>query len=119
VTDQELANAIEYLRIHASRGAGHPPGRRVEGNVDNGRELFAQFCSGCHGEEGKGSAAPALAGVALGAAATDGYLHATILRGRPSGGMPAFGRDNISFRSLADGEVGDIVRYIRTLDSDT
>ncbi len=119
VTDQELADTIEYLRTHASRGAGRPPGRPISGDADSGRKLFSGFCAGCHGVEGKGGTAPALAGGALGAAATDGYLHATIMRGRPSGGMPAFGRDNMSFRSLADGEVGDIVRYIRTLDSDT
>ncbi len=119
VTDQQLADAIEYLRKRASHGAGAAPGRPAYGDAERGETLFFQMCEGCHGREGRGGTAPELAGSAFQASATDGYLRATILRGRPSGGMPAFGRDNVGFRKLVDGEVGDIVRYIRTQESDT
>jgi mono/diheme cytochrome c family protein len=119
VSDGELANAIEYLRKRASLGDPTPPGRFVRGDVEVGKTLYADLCSGCHGADGEGGTAPNLGGAAFQSAATDGYLQATIIRGRASGGMPAFGRDNMSFRRLADGEVGDIVRYIRTLDSDS
>ncbi|BAF89164.1 putative sulfite oxidase cytochrome subunit [Azorhizobium caulinodans ORS 571] len=40
-------------------GTGLPPGR---GSVAQGREIFAQTCSACHGEKGQGAEADALAG---------------------------------------------------------
>lgn len=119
VTAQELADAIEFIRKRAALGTQEPPGRPVSGNAANGEMLFAQTCAGCHGEKGKGGTAPELANAAFQSAATDGYLQATIVRGRASAGMPAFGRDNIGYRRLIDQEVRDIVRYIRTFASDT
>ncbi len=40
-------------------GTGLPPGR---GSVAQGREIFAQTCSACHGDKGQGTEADALAG---------------------------------------------------------
>jgi len=119
VTDRELADAIEYLRRRASRGVVKAPGRPVRGDAAAGGVIFAKMCAGCHGDKRKGGASPKLAGASFQSAATDGFLQATIVRGRPSGGMPAFGRDSKGFRKLSDREVGDIVRYIRTLESDS
>ncbi len=40
-------------------GTGLPPG---SGSVAQGREIFAQTCSACHGDKGQGTEADALAG---------------------------------------------------------
>ena len=119
VTDQELADAIEYIRTRAARGAHMPPGRTARGHAPMGETLFSAMCTGCHGKNGQGGAAPELVNPAFLSAATDGYLQASIVRGRPSAGMPAFGADNVGYRRLSAKEVDDIVRYIRTLKSDT
>jgi mono/diheme cytochrome c family protein len=115
VTDQELADAIAYLRKLGRLGPQKPPGRPVQGDAANGQALFAKTCAGCHGSGGLGGSAPELANKPFLAAATDGYLLASIIRGRLSAGMPAFGSDNINYRKLTAEEVGDIVRYIRTM----
>jgi mono/diheme cytochrome c family protein len=115
VSDQELADAIEYLRKLGRLGSMQPPGRPARGDAATGNVLFAQACAGCHGSGGRGGSAPELANAAFLAAASDGYLEASIIRGRPSVGMPAFGNDSISYKKLTAEQAGDIVRYMRTM----
>ena len=42
------------IDIRTPDGAGLPPGR---GSVAQGREIYAQKCVACHGQDGKGGAA--------------------------------------------------------------
>ncbi|MBI4832913.1 MAG: c-type cytochrome [Candidatus Lindowbacteria bacterium] len=115
VTDNELADAIEYLRRLGRLGQPQLPGRPAQGDAANGDVLYAQMCAGCHGNRGIGGSAPELGNAAFLAAATDGYLQASIIRGRPSRGMPAFADDNVSYSKLTVEQVGDIVRSIRNM----
>jgi mono/diheme cytochrome c family protein len=117
VTDQQLADAIHYIRERLGPGIKQPPGRLASGDTANGRELFSEMCAGCHGADGRGGGSPELTNLALLASATDGYLQASILRGRPSAGMPAFGKDSITYRKLTAEEVSDIVKYLRSFES--
>jgi mono/diheme cytochrome c family protein len=119
ISKQELADAITYLRQRISLGPQIPPGRMARGLASTGETLFADTCSGCHGKKGKDGTAPELASPMFLAAATDGYLQATIARGRPSAGMPAFGTDNAGHRRLDVQEIDDIVRYLRTMEPDS
>lgn len=118
VTDQELADAIEYVRKRLARGDMQPPGRIVRGDHRNGGELYSQACAGCHGKNGAGGWAPELSNPEFQGVATDGYLQVAIIRGRSSTGMPAFGSDSVNYRKLTTGEVNDLVRYLRTISSD-
>ena len=52
--------------------------------------LYAQNCSGCHGSEGKGGAAIALANPVYLAVADDAILHRATAGGIPGTSMPAF-----------------------------
>jgi mono/diheme cytochrome c family protein len=113
--DQELADAIEYLRERIGMNPVTPPGRPAFGDASEGGILYARTCRGCHGEKGLGGSAPELANTAFLAAATDGYLQASIIRGRLSAGMPAFGSENLGYPKLSAQEASDIVRYIRSL----
>ena len=85
------------------------------GEAARGAPLFRQFCTECHGERGEGRTGPALANPAFQASATDGYLTATILRGRGATKMPHFGTAAADHPRLMQDQVVDIVAFLRTL----
>jgi cytochrome c oxidase cbb3-type subunit 3/ubiquinol-cytochrome c reductase cytochrome c subunit len=74
--------------------------------------LFRTHCAGCHGAEGKGGAALALADPLYVAIADDGVLTRAIRDGIPGSLMPAFGRAGGGL--LTDDQVTALVRGIRT-----
>jgi mono/diheme cytochrome c family protein len=87
------------------------------GDRAKGAEAFRRYCSKCHGARGEGPEAPALANSAFLASATDGYLTATILRGRGATKMPHFGAVEADHPRLAPDQVADLVAFIRALGS--
>lgn len=112
VTDQQLADIIGYLRKKAPFSQQY--NRVIEGDPKEGQRLYEESCTGCHGKNGRNGNAIELANKAFQEAATDGYIQATIVRGRLSAGMPAFGMNSIHYRKLGIEEVNNLVRYIRT-----
>ena len=111
---REIGDLIAYLRWEGGREGDAPKGRRVQGDVRLGRESYDQFCSGCHGSEGRGESAPALANPQFLAAATDGYLQATIARGRRGTPMRAWAHGGYGFAEVSPEEINDMVAYIRS-----
>jgi mono/diheme cytochrome c family protein len=85
------------------------------GDAGKGAASFATYCKKCHGERGEGPEAPALANRAFLAAATDGYLTATILRGRGATKMPHFGTAEAEHPQLVPEEVVNLVAFVRSL----
>ena len=87
--------------------------------IDSGREKFEAFCSGCHGPEGKGVKdgpehfAPALNNQQFLEAASDGFLLATIARGRSGTPMRPFGKGAGGIAGLKTEDILDIVSFIR------
>ncbi len=89
------------------------------GDVTLGRELFRRYCSGCHGEDGRGEAKtfrPNVGNLAVKALmdqVPDEYLFTVIKRGGAAVGknaaMPAWQSQ------LGDQEIWDIVAFVRTL----
>jgi mono/diheme cytochrome c family protein len=79
-----------------------------------GRQLYAYFCASCHGETGKEGYAPALNNPEFLAAATDGFLAATIARGRQNTPMRAFGPGSSGMATLTSAEIRNIVGFIRS-----
>jgi cytochrome c oxidase cbb3-type subunit III len=69
-------------------GAGKMP--IVPGEVSDFGVLYAQNCAGCHGSEGEGGAAIALANPVYLAVADDAILHRATASGIPGTSMPAF-----------------------------
>jgi mono/diheme cytochrome c family protein len=78
------------------------------GSAERGRVLFNQECAGCHGPDGKGLIAPALANPVFQRAATDAFIAQTIRVGRENTPMPAFGR-----AGFGDQEIADVLAYVR------
>jgi cytochrome c oxidase cbb3-type subunit III len=62
----------------------------VPGEISDFNTLFAQNCSACHGSEGKGGAAIALADPVYLAIADDAVLHQAATNGIAGTSMPAF-----------------------------
>jgi cytochrome c oxidase cbb3-type subunit 3 len=78
-------------------GCTNAPGRRgpgempvVPSEISDFSTLYAQNCAGCHGLEGKGGAAIALANPVYLAIADDVVLHRATVSGIPGTSMPAF-----------------------------
>ncbi|MBU0655181.1 MAG: c-type cytochrome [Gammaproteobacteria bacterium] len=74
--------------------------------ANDGKVLFQQHCSACHGQEGKGGIGLPLSKPAVMESLTDDYIRKTIRSGRPGRIMPAF-------EKLENAEVDAIVTYMR------
>jgi cbb3-type cytochrome c oxidase subunit III len=106
LTEKELAAVVAYLRTSAP--TGELPLAPPRGSAERGRTLFNQECAGCHGSDGKGLIAPALANPVFQRAATDAFIAQTIRVGRENTPMPAFGR-----AGFGDQEIADVLAYVR------
>src|ERR1700758_324227 len=100
-------------------GCGSPhgqPGRDSEilapNEVSDCATLYAQNCAGCHGVEGRGGAAIALANPVFLAMADDAVIRRTAANGVPGTPMPAFAQS--SGGMLTDKQIDALVRGIRS-----
>jgi cytochrome c oxidase cbb3-type subunit 3 len=75
-------------------------------SAPHGDELFARYCSSCHGLDGKGGVGIPIALPSFLNSVSDEYLRKTIRNGRPGRIMPAFD-------SLSDAQVSAIVKHVR------
>jgi len=83
-------------------------------DAENGREIFAGLCSGCHATTpGRDKAGPSLAGLfkadklpSSGRPATEEYVRLQLLK--PIGSMP-------SFTTLTPSEAADLLAFLRTI----
>jgi mono/diheme cytochrome c family protein len=97
----------------------HPPGKPTSADVvlnpsevTNFTTLYNLDCAGCHGREGKGSAAFALANPVFLAIASDDTIRHAITSGVQNSLMPAFAIS--AGGTLTDGQVEILAREIRT-----
>lgn len=124
LSSDEVNDVLAYLRSweYASPFGG-PDGQAIPHrfvipwDLARGRQQYVSNCSGCHGVEGKGSWAPELNNEGFLAAATDGFLQATIVRGRHGTAMRPFGDGGQGITKLMSDDVDDIVAYIRNWSS--
>ncbi|MCH7908271.1 MAG: c-type cytochrome, partial [Candidatus Hydrogenedentes bacterium] len=123
ITPDNIQDVIAYMRQWESPGTRQKP-RSVadmsERAIASGKENFAQFCAECHGPNGRGEQdapenfAPALNNPQFLQAASDGFLLATIARGRSNTRMRPFGIGAGGTAELNHTEIGSIVSYIRS-----
>jgi mono/diheme cytochrome c family protein len=106
LNDAEVTALVAYLRTSAP--AITLPAAAPRGDATRGASLFAQECAGCHGPDGKGFIAPALANPVFQKTATDAFISQTIRAGRENTPMPSFGRAGFS-----DQQIGDLLAFIR------
>lgn len=123
ITPDNIQDVIAYMRQWESPGTRQKP-RSVadmsERAIASGKENFVQFCAECHGPNGRGEQdapenfAPALNNPQFLQAASDGFLLATIARGRSNTRMRPFGIGAGGTAELNHTEIGSIVSYIRS-----
>jgi cytochrome c oxidase cbb3-type subunit III len=90
-----LAAVVSMIIIHS--GCSSPPGQRREtseilapSEVTDFRTLYAENCAGCHGSEGRGGAAIALADPVYLGIADDASMRKVVANGVKGTSMPAF-----------------------------
>jgi mono/diheme cytochrome c family protein len=115
---EEIRTVAAFLRSLAGVApqADPRPPRWVVGDASRGRDLFARYCSGCHGENGKGGEGPALNNKVLLAYATDTFLVETIRRGRRGTAMAGFAEPAPIRPALAQADIEAIVTFLRSLE---
>jgi mono/diheme cytochrome c family protein len=106
LTEKELSALVAYLRESAPPDRLPPAPPR--GSAMRGGAIFNQECAGCHGVDGKGLIAPALANPVFQKTATDAFIAQTIRLGRENTPMPSFAR-----AGLSELDVGDVLAYVR------
>jgi cytochrome c oxidase cbb3-type subunit 3 len=96
----------------------HPPGQPTSGDivlkpteVSNFATLYSLNCAGCHGQDGKGSAALALANPVYLAIANDDTIRQVVTSGVRGSLMPAFAKS--AGGTLTDKQVEILVREMR------
>jgi cytochrome c oxidase cbb3-type subunit 3 len=109
------AFGLSAFGLYGCANAPGRPGPRempvVPGEISDFGTLYEQNCSGCHGPEGKGGAAIALANPAYLAIADDEILHRATASGIPGSSMPAFAQS--AGGMLTDKQIDVIVSGIR------
>jgi mono/diheme cytochrome c family protein len=109
----ELTSLIAFMRASRDSIPDHLYTGPTLGNPDLGKNLFRQYCSECHGNNGEGLKAPALHNEEFLNAATNGFLLATITIGREGTPMPVWGRSEEKHRALNARERHHLVAFIR------
>lgn len=81
---------------------------QVLGDIEVGKNVYANNCAICHGENGEGISAPALGNPMLLATATDHFLRYAIAEGRDGTPMVAFKE------TLSDSEIDGVTAFLRS-----
>jgi cytochrome c oxidase cbb3-type subunit 3 len=109
------AFGLSAFGLYGCANAPGRPGPRempvVPGEISDFSTLYEQNCSGCHGQEGIGGAAIALANPVYLAIVDDAILHHATASGIPGSSMPAFAQS--AGGMLTDKQIDVIVGGIR------
>jgi len=111
---QGISDIIAYMREFSTRDRDYIYPGSNPGNARPGRQLYAENCAQCHGNEGEGLAAPALNNQEFLAAVSNGYIMATISLGRSGTRMPSWGSGSDEYKVLTSSQRKDLVAWIRS-----
>jgi cytochrome c oxidase cbb3-type subunit 3 len=102
-----------YANPSALAGVTPPPYKATEaGDAKRGAEVYAAFCSSCHGPDGKGGAkASSIVDGSFLALLTDQELRTLVIVGRPDLGAPDW-RNNVPGKPMSPQEISDVVAWL-------
>jgi cytochrome c oxidase cbb3-type subunit III len=82
------------------------------GDPHKGADVYATYCSGCHGPDGKGDKkASAIVNGSYLALVSDQDLRTTVIVGRPEWGAPDW-RNDVPGRPMSAPEISDVVAWL-------
>ncbi len=123
LSSDQINDVVAFLRFWETEPpqAGIPHRFEIPWDLGHGREVYESNCSGCHGMQGRAekedarmsSWAPELNNEGFLAAATDGFLQATIVKGRMGTAMRPFGKGLQGLVDFSSGDIDDVVAHIR------
>lgn len=106
--DGEIDAILAYLRSWQRHPRAVVDDVEVRGDAGRGRAVYMVKCQRCHGAQGEGVDAIALANPALLATASDGFLQYAVNHGRSGTRMPAFAEE------LTPAQINDVVAFVRS-----
>jgi mono/diheme cytochrome c family protein len=118
LTDKQIDIIIRGIREHwsnadALRGTNPPPySAPAAGDSSRGANVYASYCSSCHGPGGKGG--PKASSIVDGsylALVSDQYLRTVVIVGRTELGAPDW-RGNVPGNPLSSQDVSDVVAWL-------
>ena len=119
MTHQPILVAVVMVAVAACNGCNSSPGRPKSdseiippSHVMEFSLLYSQNCAGCHGANGKGGAAIALANPVFLSIADDSAIHRATANGVPGTSMPAFAQS--AGAMLNDKQIDALVNGIRS-----
>jgi cytochrome c oxidase cbb3-type subunit 3 len=117
LTDKQIDAIVSGIRSWAQPDSLHgviPPPYAVQtaGDPHHGADVYATYCSACHGHDGKGGkkASSIVSGSYL-ALVSDQDLRTNVIVGRPEIGAPDW-RDNVPGRPMSAQEISDVVAWL-------
>jgi mono/diheme cytochrome c family protein len=120
LTDEQVQILVHEMRERWAKpdemlGTSPPPYAGGEpGNAQRGAGAFANFCAGCHGADGKGTAkGSSIVDDSFLALVSNQNLRTTIIAGRPNLGHPDW-RHDAPGREMTSQEVTDVVAWLTT-----
>jgi mono/diheme cytochrome c family protein len=118
LTDQQIDAIMRGIRS-GSTNAGidtdvNPPpySTSTAGDAKRGADVYATFCSSCHGADGGGgSKASSIVDASYLSLVSDQGLRTTVIAGRPDLGAPDW-RGDLPGRPMSSEEVSDVVAWL-------
>lgn len=108
LSDSDIILLIRWLAQKENISPVELEQTSISGDSSKGKTLYASNCSSCHGDQGQGVTAPAIADQLFLSSATDSYIKYAIVHGREGTPMQ-------SFRELlGDEDINDLVAYLRS-----
>jgi cytochrome c oxidase cbb3-type subunit III len=104
---------LRYANPSTLAGVTPPPYRASEGSdAKRGADVYATFCSSCHGADGKGGAkASSIVNGSFLALLTNQELRTLVIVGRPDLGAPDW-RNNVPGKPMSSQEISDVVAWL-------
>ena len=118
LTDDQISAIVRGIRSNwakpdALRGADPPPYAASQtGDAQRGAQVYATFCSSCHGRDGTGGVrAGSIVDGAYLQLVSDQGLRTTVIAGRRDLGAPDW-RGNLPGRPMSPQDVSDVVAWL-------
>jgi len=108
MTFREIVELTMWLRDQVGADPYKLSPDAVTGDINIGRDIYAENCSSCHGDRGQGGTGTALGNQAMLSLTSDAFLKYAIVNGRDGTEMPAFGD------VLSEDEINGVTAFLRS-----